>query len=207
MMRFCVWTGVEEWLVEAASVDLRAGGMTATGTQFGARPVPYRVDYRLDASVGFVTGELDLTALGEGWRRRLLLRRPAAGDWSADVEDGGDPPGGAWDGACLGLSEARDVDLAFSPLTNSMPILRHGLHREGSREFVMAWVSVPDLHVTSSRQRYEHVRADERGATVRFLDLDSDFTAELALEPAGLLVIYPGLARRVADGEMAARKH
>jgi len=69
----------------------------------------------------------------------------------------------------------------------------------------MAWVSVPDLHVTRSRQRYEHVRADERGATVRFLDVDSEFTAELELDPAGLLVFYPGLARRVGDGEMACR--
>jgi len=73
-MRFCVWTGVEEWLAEAAYVDLRAGGMTATGVQLGAHPVPYRIDYRLDASAGFVTKELDLTAAGEGWRRRLLLR-------------------------------------------------------------------------------------------------------------------------------------
>ena len=203
-MRFCVWTGVEEWLAEAATVDLRAGGMTATGTQLGAHPVPYRVDYRLDASAGFVTRELDLTAVGEGWRRRLLLRRAAEGDWSADVEEGGDPPGGAWDGERPDLSEALDIDVGFSPLTNSMPILRQGLHRKGSREFVMAWVSVPDLHVTRSRQRYEHVRAHGRGGTVRFLEVDSDFTAELELDPAGLLVFYPGLARRVANGEMAA---
>jgi hypothetical protein len=68
----------------------------------------------------------------------------------------------------------------------------------------MAWVSVPDLRVTGSRQRCEHVRADERRATVRFLDVDSDFAAELELDPAGLLVFYPGLARRAADEEMAA---
>ena len=83
-MRLCVWTGVEEWLAEAATVDLRAGGMTATGTQLGAHP-------------------------------------------------GGDPPGGAWDGERPDLSEALDIDVGFSPLTNSMPILRQGLHREGSR--------------------------------------------------------------------------
>jgi hypothetical protein len=203
-MRFCVWAGVEEWSVEAASVDLRAGGMTATGTQLGARPVPYRIDYRLDACAGFVTSEVDLTACGEGWRRRLVLRRSATGAWSADVEDAGDPPGGAWDGGHPDLAEALDVDVAFSPLTNSMPILRHGLHRQGSRDFVMAWVAVPDLRVRASRQRYEHVRADERGATVRFVEPDSDFTAELALDPDGLLVDYPGLARRVGSASAEA---
>jgi hypothetical protein len=34
--------------------------------------------------------------------------------------------------------------------------------------------------------------------------VDSDFAAELELDPAGLLVFYPGLARRAADEEMAA---
>lgn len=204
-MRFVVWRGVDEWLAEAASIDLRDGGLTATGTQLGAHPAPYRVDYRLDASDGLVTRELDLTAVGEGWRRRLLLRRDGSGDWSAVVEDDGNPPGGAWDGELPDVSDALDIDIGFSPLTNSMPILRHELHRqEGSRDFVMAWVSIPDLRVTASKQRYEHVRAGDGGTTVRFLEVEDEFTAELELDPDGLLVFYPALARRVFSEEMAA---
>jgi len=204
-MRFCVWTGVEEWLAEAASIDLRDGGLTAAGTQLGAHPAPYRVDYRLDASDGFVTRGLDLTAVGEGWRRRLRLGHDGAGGWSAEVEDDGDPPEGAWDGELPDLSDALDIDLGFSPLTNSMPILRHELHRQGeSRDFVMAWVSVPDLRVRASKQRYEHVRAGDGGATVRFLEVEGEFIAELELDADGLLVFYPALSRRVASDEMAA---
>jgi hypothetical protein len=207
-MRFCVWTGVEEWLAEAASIDLREGGLSASGIQLGAHPAPYRVDYRLDASDGFVTSELDLTAVGEGWLRRLHLRHDGAGGWSAEVEDDGDPPGGAWDGELPDLSDALDIDIGFSPLTNSMPILRHELRRnDGSRDFVMAWVSIPDLRVTASKQRYEHVRADDEGAVVRFLEVESGFTAELELDSDGLLVFYPDLSRRVASEEMAAGKH
>jgi hypothetical protein len=207
-MRFCVWTGVEEWLAEAASIDLREGGLSANGIQLGAHPAPYRVDYRLDASDGFVTRELDLIAVGEGWSRRLLLRHDGSGGWSANVEDDGDPPGGAWDGELPDLSDALDIDMGFSPLTNSMPILRHELHRQvGSTDFVMAWVSIPDLRVTASKQRYEHVRTDDEGATVRFLEVDRDFTADLELDSDGLLAFYPALSRRVAGEEMAAGKH
>jgi uncharacterized protein len=85
-----------------------------------------------------------------------------------------------------------------------MPILRQGLHTARSREFVMAWVSVPDLRVTGIEAALRARAGDERRATVRFLDVASDFAAELELDPAGLLVFYPGLARRVADEEMAA---
>lgn len=46
------------------------------------------------------------------------------------------------------VSEAIDCDLALSPLTNSMPVLRHRmLDGGGPLEFLMAWVSVPDLSV------------------------------------------------------------
>jgi uncharacterized protein len=205
-MRFVAWRGIEEWLAEAASIDLREDGLSASGIQLGANPVPYRVDYRLDAGEGFVTRELEVTAVGEGWRRHLMLRHDGSGRWSADVESDANPPGGAWDGELPDLSEALDIDIGFSPLTNSMPILRHGLDREGSRDFVMAWVSIPDLRVLASRQRYEHIRADDAGSTVRFLELDGDFTAELELDGDGLLVFYPALARRITSEEMAARR-
>jgi uncharacterized protein len=198
-MPFLLWTGVEEWLAESAMVDLADGGLSATGTQLGAEPAPYRVDYRLDAP-DFVTRELELTTTAQGWRRRLLLRHDGSGAWRAEVDDGGEVPGGAWDGSLPDLSEARDIDIEFSPLTNTMPILRHGFQREGSGDFLMAFVTMPSLHVETAPQRYEHVRRTEDGSVVRFISKDSDFTADLELDSNGLLAFYPRLARRVEPG-------
>jgi hypothetical protein len=197
-MRFLVWTGVEEWLAESAAVDLSGDGLSATGTQLGAEPAPFRVDYRLEAPV-FVTRELELTATAEGWRRHLLLRHDA-GAWSAEVEDEGDVAGGPWDGSLPDLSDALDIDIQNSPLTNTMPILRHGFRREGSGDFLMAFVTTPSLRVEASPQRYEHVRKTEPGSVVRYISRDGDFTADLELDEEGLLVFYPRLARRVEPG-------
>ena len=196
-MRFLIWTGVEEWLTETASVELTEGGLRATGTQLGADPEPFRVDYRLDATDGFVTRELDATSAGEGWRRTLALRHDGSGAWRAEVDEEGAVPGGPWDGALPDLQEARDIDLEFSPLTNTMPIRRSGLHRRaGAEDFLMAWVSVPDLGVHAMPQRYEHVRGEADGAVVRYSS--ANFAAELELDPGALVVLYPGLARRVS---------
>ena len=63
----------------------------------------------------------------------------------------------------------------------------------------MAWVSLPDLAVTRSEQRYE--RIDDR--RVRFVGLDDGFTAELELDEDGLVVRYPRLAERVVSGARA----
>jgi uncharacterized protein len=181
-MRFLVWRGVEEWLTEAAAVELTDGGLSATGAQLGADPVPYRVDYRLEAPDDYVTRELELTATTEEGQRHLLLTHDGDGGWQADgnVE-------------LPDLSEARDIDIQNSPLTNTMPILRHGLQRGGERDFLMAFVRLPSLRVEASPQRYEHVRE----GVVRYIGLDSDFTAELELDSDGLLAFYPRLARRV----------
>jgi hypothetical protein len=200
-MRFLVWNGVEEWLAESAAVDLGGDGLSATGTQLGADPVPFRVDYRLEAP-GFVTRELELTAAAEGWRRRLLLRHDGSGAWDADVEDEGEVPGGRWDGSLPDLAKALDIDIENSPLTNTMPILRHGFDRDGSGDFVMAFVSTPSLRVEASPQRYEHVGGSGSGdgSVVRYISRDGDFTAELKIDAEGLLVFYPRLARRVEPG-------
>ncbi|HEY3191400.1 MAG TPA: putative glycolipid-binding domain-containing protein [Solirubrobacterales bacterium] len=202
-MRFLVWTGVEEWLTEAASVEIGDGRLSARGIQLGAEPVPFRVDYRLECLEGFVTRELELTATAEGWRRHLLLNHDESGGWRAEVHDDGDVPGGRWDGDLPDLSGARDIDIENSPLTNTMPILRHGFQTEGEGDFLMAFVRTPTLRVEASPQRYEHVRTEARGSVVRYLSRDGDFTAELELDADGLLEFYPRLARRIEPNQRA----
>jgi hypothetical protein len=196
-MRFLVWSGVEEWLAEAAQVELSESGLRATGIQLGAEPAPFRVDYRLEAPESYVTTELELTATAEGWSRHLLLTHDGSGAWRAEVSDDGNVPEGPWDGGLPDLSAALDIDIENSPLTNTMPILREGFQAGGSGDFVMAFVQMPTLRIAASPQRYEHVRAGETGSVVRYLSRDGDFTAELELDSNGLLEFYPRLARRV----------
>lgn len=100
------------------------------------------------------------------------------------------------------LEGALDCDLGLCPLTNTMPILRHDLveasHRgdDGSHDLVMAWVSVPDLAVRRSEQRYTvSDPIDEGGALVVYAS--EDFRTTIEADVDGLVVNYPGLGRRV----------
>ena len=80
-------------------------------------------------------------------------------------------------------------DLGYSPLFNSLPVLRDGLLDEGpARDYVMRWVSVPELAVHESKQRYEPLG-------VRFRE--ASFAADLTFDEDGLVVRYKGLAERV----------
>lgn len=196
-----IWRGLDDWHVEAVSVDLDSDGLVATGTQIGSEPVAYRLDYRLDARGDFRTRSLEITAIGRGWRRELDLRHDGSGAWScvASAEGVLDLPPPGCDSSLL--ADALDCDLGRSPLTNMMPIRRTGLDRRpGAEDFVMAWVAVPDLSVMRSAQRYEHVRrADDGSSVVRYVDrgLFDGFTTELELDADGFVVLYPELAERV----------
>jgi hypothetical protein len=96
------------------------------------------------------------------------------------------------------VAGALDCDLGLSPLTNTMPVLRHGLLTGGGPvDLLMAWVAVPELAVSPSPQRYTFVRRDADVAIVRFESLDDDFTADITFDQHGLVVDYPGIARLV----------
>jgi len=175
-----VWRGVEEWLAEACEVTLSGDRLHARGVQLGAEPHPYRVDYELTTGANWVTERLQV-ACDE---RSLDLFRAAGGTWTANGEPQPHVQG------------ALDCDLAFSPLTNFMPARR--LAGEPV-DRVMAWVSVPDLAVLRSEQRYEPIAP----RTVRYVGLDTDFTADLELDEDGFVVRYPRVAVRVPSGARA----
>jgi uncharacterized protein len=182
--RLLVWRGIEEWLAEACEVDLQGDRLHAAGVQLGAEPHPYEARYELTTGANWVTERLVVTVRDAEGERSLDLLRSADGSWTAD----GQP--------LPHVQGALDCDLAFSPLTNFMPARR--LAGEPV-DHVMAWVSVPDLSVRRSEQRYEPI--DDRH--VRYIGLDSDFTADLELDEDGLVVRYPRMAERVPIGARA----
>jgi hypothetical protein len=168
--RFVVWRLLEAPGREAAQVELEADRLFARGVQIGPG---WWLEYTLETGPDWVTTRLRATVVGDGFARELDLS-PGSPDW---------------------VEGALDCDIAFSPLTNTMPVLRSRLaSRPGAEDFAMSWVAVPDLTVHASRQRYEHVS----DGVVRFVSLDGDFTADLTLDPDGLVVDYPQLGERVA---------
>ncbi len=181
-----------------AAADVGGGLLCATGVAVGADPLPYRLDYELDCGDGYITQWLSVRARGAGWQRRLELARDPDGGWTVEASAEGDPgmllppPGG--DPATF--RQALDCDLGLSPLTNTMPVLRHGLLTGGEPvDYVMAWVSVPDLAVLASEQRYAFLRREAAGLSVIRFESGA-FAADVVFDTDGLVVDYPGIGSR-----------
>lgn len=79
MRKLLVWSGIDSWRAEAATVDLSVGGLSASGTQLGAEPVVYRLDYELEVDQGWITRRLRACVRGADRRRELALRHLGEG--------------------------------------------------------------------------------------------------------------------------------
>jgi hypothetical protein len=91
----------------------------------------------------------------------------------------------------LDLGDADFFDLGWSPLFNSLPVIRDELLRVGSpREYLMCWVDVPSLEVSKSQQRYQPLG----NGRVRFSA--GEFTAVIRFDESGFVLDYPGIATR-----------
>lgn len=182
MSRVITWEVSESAGIGTAWVDFDDDTLRARGRAVGTVPEPYWLSYELDTTEAFVTRRLEVTVESAGGVRTLDLRHDGTGRWTADGEHLPEVDG------------ARDCDLGLCPLTNTMPVLRHGLYlAPGEREFLMAWVSVPELAVLPARQTYTHLGRRR----VRFVS--DDFRRDITFDEDGFVVDYPGLATRLGD--------
>ena len=184
--RHLVWQVVETAGFEAAWLDLDGLRLHATGRAVGQLPEPYWLTYTLHTDDRAATTRLAVTASTDDAHYELDLRREADA-WTVNGEPRAD------------LAGALDCDLACSPVTNTMPIIRHGLqhgpHDSGTLGFVMAFVQVPTLRVVASRQSYTHLGLAEDTARVRYAS--GTFVSDLTVDRSGLVIAYPTMANRV----------
>lgn len=200
--RVVAWLKAEPPGAEVAEVDLEPDRLAAIGTAIGSDPEPYRLDYELATGSGFVTRYVRVSATGADWIRTVNLQHDGCGNWTCAAGQTGNlqlPDAGGDTGRLAG---ALDPDLGLSPLFNSLPVLRHRMLGADAipADFVMVWISVPDLQLHASPQRYTPARtASETPAIVRFESLGDgeQFRADLQFDSDGLVVDYPQLATRM----------
>ena len=165
----------------------------------GPADPPFTASYRLDAGDGGRVRRLAVTSATAERERYLTLNRTDDGFWLLDTGLGG---------GRLDVAGAVDVDLAFSPLFNTVPIRRLGLHRApGDHVLSMVFVALPELTVEVVEQRYRALSPLGQGeqpeeATVGFA-WDA-FTADLVVDADGVVSSYPGVASRIPDAAPAS---
>lgn len=132
------------------------------------------LDYVVRLGADWRTTSADITGEHGGEAVALKFTRKR-GDWTLN-------------GAAMpDLQDAEDIDLAFTPATNLMPIRR--LPQVGRLETTSAWLRLPGPQVSILTQSYTR----ERGHMVRYTAAESDYETHLMVNDHGFVTRYPGL--------------
>lgn len=195
--RALLWTRLDTAGAEHVSFDDRRG-LVARGVQVAVDPIPYACRYELYTDEGWATARFEASVEGAGWLRTVRLEH-AAGSWRVTTAEQGDldaalRSAGVRAGAPLPgiddpdrLAEAVDVDLAGSPLTNTLPLRRVGF---ADVKITAAWVLLPSLAVVASQQEYTML------GTGRVRYASGSFSAEVTVDEDGFVLRYEGMAAR-----------
>ncbi|MEV8514350.1 putative glycolipid-binding domain-containing protein [Dactylosporangium sp. NPDC051484] len=193
--RAFAWQRTDTTGGEFVTLDDRRG-LRAKGVAFASDNALYSCRYELHTDDAWASTRLELAIEGGGWLRTLRMER-AAGRWRVTTSEQGNLERVLPQAPFAGIEESDrlhavlDVDLQNSPLTNTLPVRRLGLHRASPGTVVRieaAWVLLPSLAVLPVEQSYE-VLGPRR---VRYRS--EHFTADLELTDDGYVAEYPGLA-------------
>jgi uncharacterized protein len=181
--------GLEHLRLDVGPSAVVADSLVIATTEAGH---PYRARYRLECDAAWTVRHARIELL-DAPGRALHIRADGRGHWID-----------ASTGAALPLDGCIDIDIFPSPFTNTLPMRRLADMVTGRPRVIdVAWVALPELTVQVARQEYTRLDRGYDGARWRFRALDSQFTAELAVDRDSLVLDYPGLARRAATVKAA----
>jgi uncharacterized protein len=141
---------------------------------------PAEARYEIACDRSFRTKRASISIVDSSGERRLKIEAQN-GRW---FENGRENPA---------VNGAIDIDLGWSPSTNTLPIKRLKLEiGQSSGEFVAAWVRFPELTLQPLPQEY--VRLED--SKYRYSSRGGAFVAELLVDDHDLVLDYEGFWQR-----------
>jgi uncharacterized protein len=170
--RWILWQGLIAPSMERFVAARSESGCQLSGLILQAhQDEPYVVRYSIDVDDAWRTRAVQIEVENDGQHQTALVT-DGAGHWSRD----GEP--------LPAVENCLDVDLEWSPSTNSLPVRRLGLAVGQAKTVAAAWVRFPSLEVQRLDQSYE--RLDER----RYRYRSGRFTADLVVDEDGIVLQY-----------------
>jgi len=168
--RFELLRTASDWILRGTILILAEGG-------------PTEARYEVVCDGAWRSKRADISLCGSTGERSLRIAL-AGGEWHENGKEN------------KTIRECVDIDLEWTPSTNTIPVRRLRL-AVGQRSGVIsaAWVRFPDLTLQPLRQEYQ--RTSER--CFRYTSLAGAFATNIAVDREGLVLDYEGFWQRVLE--------
>lgn len=186
MAREVMWISPDGQKFEHLSMTTDENGHLADGVMIHLNPEKtYRLRYRIHCDSLWQVRSAEINRLDKT-EQSVVLLADGAGRWM--------------NGRGVALRHLHgccDLDIYFSPFTNTLAIRRLGLAPGESADIEVVYIDAYEMSVKVVQQRYTFMRVTAEGALYRYENLPAGgFTAELPVDADGLLLEYPGFFKR-----------
>ncbi len=169
-----MWRRADHTGLERAVFEFRADGTRLSGTTLVvSQDEPFEIRWSVITAPDGSTVTVGAHLQGESTNRHLSLSSDGAGAWST-----GDDP-------VLELYGATDVDLGWTPATNTLAIRRLGLDIGETGETTVVRIPFPERDIERMTHRYTKLAAD------RYEYRSGEATATLTVDEHGIVTDYP----------------
>jgi hypothetical protein len=134
---------------------------------------PCHIDYDVLCDRGWIPRSCSVSVTLPMEVRTIELRSNSIGHWELNGT------------AAPNLKGCSDIDLGWTPATNTIPVRRLNLELGHTASIVAAWVRFPELDVVANRQHYTRMAPD------RWRYQSGEYDFELLTDaPSGLILEY-----------------
>ncbi|MEM8976605.1 MAG: putative glycolipid-binding domain-containing protein [Pseudomonadota bacterium] len=177
-MRSTMWRRIDVPGMEACSIKKGSAGSVISGMAiYASENAPVRIGYSVTCTSDWECSAATVDRwIGEE-KLKISLRRLEDGRWSAN------------DQVIDGVDALLDIDLGFTPATNTNAIKRLNLGVGGSSEFTAVWLDDESWTFKPLKQRYERLSSN----AYKYVSVDSGYEAELTVDDFSFVQVYPEL--------------
>ncbi len=183
-MHTVLWRAADATSFERAVLAADPAGFHLAGTTLAAvAGDPVEIRYSILTDPAWRTRVVGVHFQAASGNRRLALRGDGEGNWTSGDE------------ARPEFAGAVDVDLAFTPATNTLPIRRLDLDVGETAQITVLRVDAVAREMALVGQRYTRLDADHYRYEA------GEFAADLTVDQEGMVVDYPGHFSAIAGAQ------
>lgn len=133
----------------------------------------YKINYLLNIDENWNFKNAEIIVDKTGVKRNISIKIDSKGNWFINEELHPD------------LKTCIDIDLGFTPLTNTLPIRRLNIKQGQSSNISVAWIQFPSFDITPLLQQYTNVNNIEY-----IYESATDFKASILVNKFGFVTKY-----------------
>lgn len=145
----------------------------------------FRIRYKITCNLFWQVQKVEMQRIDE-YDNELILNSDGNGHWADDKGN-----------SIEALEGCTDIDIYFSPFTNTLALRRLKLDKDESSVINVVYIIAPELTVEAVQQKYTCLNKSTKGGLYLYESMDSDFKSELPVDSNMLLKEYPKFFRRV----------